>query len=211
MLNMRAFMTTKESTDSEKLNFCDKEDFPKNYLKYFKKKGVEIDVISSRNKDIELYMDRCELLILPGGGDVPNAYMDLDSKHAEQKGRDAFEKKLIELARQKNIPIIGICRGFQFLNGYYGGKVSNLSDQEHIQQNEHEVTLYNGEKINVNSSHKCGVYKKNLSPKFQGIAMREEDECMEAYYSEELNILAVQWHPERPFKGEGKTCDRPSD
>lgn len=200
MLIMKAFMTTKESAGSEKLSFCDKKDFSKNYLKYFKRRGVEINVISSRNENIELCMDRCELLILPGGGDVPNEYMDSDSKHEEQKQRDIFEKKLIELARQRNIPIIGICRGFQFLNGYYGGKVSYLSDQEHVQQNYHDVTLHDGRKINVNSSHKCGVYRKNLSSKFQGIAMREEDECMEAYYSDELNILAFQWHPERPLK-----------
>lgn len=74
-------------------------------------------------KDVEV----CQALVFTGGEDVHPKYynkleylpycvpVDFDEK------RDAFEWKLLQLAEKRALPILGICRGLQLINVYYGG------------------------------------------------------------------------------------------
>ena len=48
--------------------------------------------------------------------------------------RDKFEAKLVDLSIIKSIPILAVCRGFQFVNNYFGGsleKIKNHSNTNH--------------------------------------------------------------------------------
>lgn len=40
-----------------------------------------------------------------------------------------MEKELFEYGIENNIPILGICRGMQYINGLLGGKISKLSQE----------------------------------------------------------------------------------
>jgi len=65
-------------------------------------------------------------LILTGGGDVdPSLYSAFDhiETYGIDKERDAFEIAAIETAINKNIPILGICRGAQIINVALGGNL----------------------------------------------------------------------------------------
>jgi len=106
---------------------------------------------------------------------------------------------LIECLPKIQIPMLGICGGYQALAIAYGGSVARVS--RHIQgyrtvELEDKDTLLAGlpAKIRVMQSHYEKV--KQLPPKFVRIA-RSEDTDNEAMKHEEKPLYGVQFHPER--------------
>ena len=93
-----------------------------NYLKWLQNKDeIEIIVLSYEANNIDQIAD-CEGLVLSGGIDIKpendnyeNAPIQFNTK------RDAFELAVLNEAFEKRIPILGICRGLQLINNYFGG------------------------------------------------------------------------------------------
>jgi gamma-glutamyl-gamma-aminobutyrate hydrolase PuuD len=54
--------------------------------------------------------------------------------------------------------------------------------------------------IFVNNFHQDVIFEENLAPCFKPIAIDEDNHVVEAYGSEEMKLLALQWHPERQFE-----------
>ena len=76
------------------------------------------------------FIDCLDALILAGIGDVDSVLWNGPSgySHGVSIERDKFEMGLLEAAFEKQIPVLGICRGAQLLNVALGGSlVSNLS------------------------------------------------------------------------------------
>jgi putative glutamine amidotransferase len=73
-------------------------------------------------------------VLLTGGGDVDPALYDGDPNATMlvHRLRDDFEIALIHAAREKGLPILGICRGCQILNVALGGTVLNLRREQDI-------------------------------------------------------------------------------
>lgn len=167
------------------------------YIKYFIELGVKLLVLSNF-QDADLF--DAEILILTGGGSVKSEYFDIKHNNYIQDKRDLLEKELFEQAVDKGIPILAICRGFQYINAIMGGKISRLSNLTHQRQikKDHEVQL-KSEKINVNNFHNDGIFKKDLAKNLFTVAEDTQNNIIEAYYSKELKILGLQWHPERDF------------
>lgn len=71
--------------------------------------------------DIGKAIELVDGLILPGGIDLdPIYYMeDNYSSYNVDPAKDAFERALLHTAREKGIPIFGICRGFQLIAREY--------------------------------------------------------------------------------------------
>ena len=64
-------------------------------------------------------------LLIGGGDDIDVKLYDQDlvlETRLDPK-RDALEQELLALAEQRNLPVLGICRGAQMLNVYYGGSL----------------------------------------------------------------------------------------
>jgi len=138
-------------------------------------------------------------LILCGGGDV-----------GKSPKRDARETEWIRSALENGQPIIGICRGMQLLNHYFGGEVENIP--ERLQENHlndvfdddedhsfrlsefHQVYDSDGDSREVNSRHHqhCRWVPLNFE-----ITHRALDGTVEGFQDVEKRIWAVQWHPER--------------
>lgn len=169
-------------------------------------------------EDLKLVVDRIDALLLTGGGDVkPKYYAEEEMKgfgKAEDK-RDSQELMLLELAIKAGKPVLGICRGFQLINVYFGGNL--IQDNftyldkplEHVRMDlprnskVHEVKFRSGsvferifgqDKIEVNSfHHQCidrlgdGLNADGVSPDgiIEAISLDSND-----------NVFAVQWHPE---------------
>jgi putative glutamine amidotransferase len=157
-------------------------------------------------------------LILAGGRDIDPAAYGSDP-HAEtddpRSERDEFEIALARRAMERDVPLLGICRGMQLMNVARGGTlVQDLP--EHVGHDDHRrsVGTFDGNDHTVRlaegslAARAAGeVQHGTLSHHHQGIAelghglrvtgWADDDELPEAFEDPELRFaLGVQWHPE---------------
>src|SRR6185436_10985178 len=82
-----------------------------------------------------------------GAADVsPEYYCERPSRHIEvvDKARDENERELFRLARAANIPMVGICRGAQFLCVMAGGRLCQHLDGHGLRRDQtHGLRLLN--------------------------------------------------------------------
>ena len=150
--------------------------------------------------------DRYDGLILAGGGDLdPALYGEkINGSKEIDKKRDVAELALCEKFVKQGKPILGICRGHQLLNVYFGGTliqhidshVSNDSAVYHEVEAAEGSIMYKlfGKSVTVNSIHHQAV---GLPGEGFSITQRSPDGIIEAIEHDSLPVLAVQWHPER--------------
>ena len=127
------------------------------WLNFFDKKKYDYYVVPNSIKILPKYLKKkVDLIILSGGN-------DLFENFKSSKNRLKIEKKLIDNSIKKNIPLIGICRGMQLINYFFGGKIKRIP---HHMRTKHEIKLNNNffpkKKIKVNSFHNFGISKKIL-------------------------------------------------
>lgn len=154
--------------------------------------------------------EKYDALILSGGGDVdPARYGEEDTAcFGIDPARDAAEFRLIKAYLRAGKPILGICRGHQVLNVYFGGSLTQHlpGAQQHVPTKEgdraHETkalagsfaaALY-GERFSVNSAHHQGIAR--LAPELEAVQWAE-DGVIEGCRHRSLPVWSVQWHPER--------------
>ena len=113
--------------------------------------------------------------------------------------RDQVELNLIEFCKRNDIPIIGICRGFQLIANYLGANINKIEGHINVI---HEVTMIeNFKNIQVNSFHSFGLKNNNLPPNIKPLAYYIEDNTIECFRTiTPFRSLNFMWHPER-FKG----------
>ena len=152
-------------------------------------------------------------LILCGGNDLdPSFYgQELNGSVDIDRPRDDAEWAYLTEFLKTGKPIMGVCRGFQLLNAYFGGDLVQHLESTSVHRGSlehypvHEVTSVEnsflretyGESFFVNSCHHQGVKTlgKGLIPTaFAG-------DLVEAFEHESLPIFAVQWHPEKMCYG----------
>jgi len=170
------------------------------YIDLFETMGFQIILVPNNTIHVnEYFKDDIDLVVLIGGNNVnPKLYQSDCSLSDVFSERDDMEKTLLEMAIKNDIPLFGICRGFQFINVYFGGKIShNISghvNKEHVLNSplmilDNQIT---------NSFHNQGIALNDLSERLQSIA--ENSNYVEAFKHSTLKILGVQWHPERQMK-----------
>ncbi len=152
-------------------------------------------------------------LLLSGGGDAKRfSKEELPSLKEQQPHRYEFEKYLILKAYEMDIPILGICRGFQMLVEVFGGKLYDKTIDNHkqnlpgyktwhkllIKPNTMLYEITQKDQILVNSFHIQAVEKVPYGFKVCGIS---EDGIIEAIQSEEKTfVLGLQFHPEELYE-----------
>lgn len=170
---------------------------------------------------LELLAERCDGFLFTGGQDVSPALYGaaaLPECGEVCPTRDAMEMFLLKYAIAMDKPLLGICRGIQFLNAALGGTLyqdlpmQRPSPVEHHQSPPydapvHSVTLLPGtplhdllrcDTLRVNSYHHQAV--RTLAPQLLEMAC-SEDGLTEAVCCPEKHFLwAVQWHPEFSFR-----------
>lgn len=148
------------------------------------------------NLDMFLKEIHLDGIILSGGDNI-----------GENPERDNTEKTLINFSIEHNLPIIGICRGMQVLNEYFGGHHKTLNNSNHI-GNEHTIDiqdkiffeLLGSSKLSVNSFHQNVITNETLGKNLSPFAFSKNDKTIEGFYHSELPIIGVMWHPEREKK-----------
>ncbi|MBE6282501.1 MAG: gamma-glutamyl-gamma-aminobutyrate hydrolase family protein [Bacteroides sp.] len=163
-------------------------------------------------------LDTLDGILLTGGSDINPLYFGEDpikSLHGINPRRDKQELLLVKLAVDRQIPILGICRGIQTLNAALGGtlyqdihsQMDNTCikhDQDldrsyasHIVEIVPDSLLYHifgTDTLAVNSFHHQAI--KEAAPGFR-VCARSADGVIEAMESTCFkSIIGVQWHPE---------------
>lgn len=165
-------------------------------------------------------LDRVDALLLVGGADVDPARFGEDPDPLLEEisaARDAYEFPLVDAAFDRDLPVLGICRGVQVMNVATGGTLyqdlvdAGLADHRRApgrldDPTFHEVQVEPGSLLAgitgaptlvTNSHHHQGVAKVGSGAVVT--ARASQDGCVEALEWPDLGFaLGVQWHPETP-------------
>ena len=158
-----------------------------------------------------------DLLVLPGGLDIaPQSFRSVPTfKTANQDVfKQFFFEKRLPLYIDANIPIFGICLGFQMLAVYFGSALeqhlwrhpqsAGRCMAAHTVEPLLEAIRYAAQPFEVNSHHHQGVLLHGLSAELEPLALAKnhpdsDQMLVEAFRHRTRPIMAVQWHPEEWF------------
>ncbi|MBF0382358.1 MAG: gamma-glutamyl-gamma-aminobutyrate hydrolase family protein [Magnetococcales bacterium] len=136
-----------------------------------------------------------DLLILTGG----------DNIH-EKCQRFNTETKLVEQAMSAKLPILGVCRGLQWLNTIqFGGKLAPIAGHAattHAVDITPRFQQIYGNRITINSYHEFGIPPDGLGVGLETLAM-DAAGWIEGVYLPGEPLAGIMWHPERVGGAEG--------
>ncbi len=163
-------------------------------------------------------LDRIDGLILTGGTDLDPALYG-ERPHPEtqayQRDRDDFEVAVALRAIERDMPVLGICRGMQVLNVAHGGSLLQHLPESHGHEDhrrvpgsfdgaDHDVRLEAdslaaraaGELLHATKSHHHqGVGRIGEPLVVSGVSVLDDlPEALER--PDRSYVLGVQWHPE---------------
>lgn len=179
---------------------------------------------------IDDIISKLDGVVISGGNDVDTFLYNqrpLGKLGKIYPKRDEMEIYLVKKAIEKNIPILGICRGMQIINVAMGGTLIQDIPSESDEYLSHDIltneryrpahsikieknsilsSVYTEETEYVNSYHHQAI--KKLAQGLKITAWSEDGIC-EAVESTDKNkfILAVQWHPEMMAAEDEKSLD----
>ena len=204
----------------------------KNYLAAVEVAGGEaVPILPSPDGPPESLLDELDGLLLSGGKDIDPGFYGQPLREGLgvelEPQRDALELPLARRALERDLPVLGICRGIQVLNVAAGGTLyqdvtlAGLARESHNQRAAtpqppedaavHEVTIVpdsrlaeilNGHRMGVNTFHHQVIDRP--APRFTIVARSVEPrgegviEAVEA--RDRVFALGVQWHPERMWR-----------
>lgn len=157
-------------------------------------------------------LSTCDALILPGGGDITPGFYGQSNhgSHIIDTELDLLQIQALEFFIRAGKPILGICKGMQLINIYFGGTlIQDLPSHAEHQTLDGDLLhmscvtedcvlshLY-GKEFMINSNHHQAVDKLGSNLK---AVQYSHDHVLEGFVHESLPIIGVQWHPERlPF------------
>jgi putative glutamine amidotransferase len=176
-------------------------------------------------EDPDQVLDLIDGLVLTGGADIDPAFYGQQA-HAETvdtvSERDAFEIALVRAAIERDLPVLGICRGMQLINVARGGTLlqhlpEHFGHGEHrraigsFDGADHDVRLLEGTlaaraagecKHATKSHHHQGIDRLGDGLAVSGRSTLDElPEAIEWIGSPPGSpsprfVLGVQWHPE---------------
>lgn len=174
---------------------------------------------------VDDYLERIDGLLLSGGVDTdPLIWKEepVPGMGRIDPDRDRFEISLIKKALERELPILGICRGCQILNVAVGGTlIQDLEKQQEkvfkhyqdaprwypthtviIEEGTKLYQLFGRKEIRVNSVHHQAI--KDVGPGFT-VSARAKDGVVEAIEKEGKGfVLGVQWHPEAMWEKDSR-------
>lgn len=139
-----------------------------------------------------LYVIAPQGILLTGGNDLVS-FAQGDNVEPD---RDVLERALLNYAAERNLPVLAVCRGFQFLNDYCGGAASSV--QGHVTP-AHEIDHEHGS-MSVNSYHTHAIAPDELASDLTPLAWDRQGNVEAARHAHHP-WLGIMWHPERVQPG----------
>lgn len=126
-------------------------------------------------------------LVLTGGNDLAPLGGDAPE-------RDAAENAVLDLARTRGLPVLGVCRGMQVLQHRAGIPLHRVDG--HVAK--HQVVAISGVPTEVNSYHRFGSLETRAPLEVWAVA---DDGIVKAIRHATEPVTGIMWHPERmtPF------------
>lgn len=179
-------------------------------------------VAGYENQMADDVIDLLDGLVLSGGTDIhPTMYgAEIDSHWVQEsdRTRDNFEKALLVQAKERQIPVLGICRGFQMINVVYGGTLDQHRPHESndlapveglrvqkthvvVEEDTHTFEMLGQRSLDVYCLHHqaIDVVGKGLRVSAQAVdGMIEGLEDSEAEF-----VVGLLWHPEQMVDRDG--------
>nr|WP_326183797.1 gamma-glutamyl-gamma-aminobutyrate hydrolase family protein [uncultured Oscillibacter sp.] len=148
----------------------------------------------------------CDALLLPGGGDMePWRYgQNNTASRGLEPERDAAELLLMDRFTAMKKPVLGICRGLQTINVFFGGTlvqdlpghsdVGGIDRLHGVRTAPSPLRALYGERCVVNSAHHQAADRLGAGLR---VVQWAPDGTVEALCHQSLPVWGVQWHPER--------------
>ncbi|KAB8291437.1 gamma-glutamyl-gamma-aminobutyrate hydrolase family protein [Bifidobacterium avesanii] len=163
----------------------------------------------------------CDGLLFSGGHDVdPSMYGEEPIAQCGRTcpERDAMERALLDIAVNRDMPVLGVCRGLQLMNAALGGtlyqdlptqrpKPVNHDMQPPYDEPQHRVDIVEGtplhellgvRSLGVNSRHHQAV--RRLAQSLNVMAVSEDGLVEAAWMPGKRFVWGVQWHPEHAWR-----------
>ena len=204
-----------------------KNSVPDYYAESLKLAG-HIPAVICKNNDtnaLRAIVKKLDLIIFTGGEDInPQRYGKAKSRLCEEinNERDEFDFALMAACLAENKPMLGICRGSQLMNVFFGGTLYQDIPSEYkvptaakqclhrlypyyggatnpplhkifIERNSRLASVIGVSPLKVNSHHHQGV--DQLAPGFK-ITARAEDGFAEVFEHQSYPAIGIQFHPE---------------
>ena len=152
---------------------------------------------SDRNPERLIERLKPDLVVFSGGNDLA----DLDGAKNVSMVRDQSEQAFLKFCMTQRIPVLAVCRGMQLVNRFFGGHIyvaEPESSADHLAQG-HQLVFpgLEDKRLEVNSFHKFQIKADDVAEGFNACAFYD-DGSVEAIVHQQLPILAIMWHPERP-------------
>ena len=160
-------------------------------------------------------LDRIDVLLLCGGQDVETSRYGeaCTNSNPPHVVRDAWEWSLLDEAVKIRLPVVGICRGLQVINVYFGGSLYQdlvtgypgaivhsgkrfVMHAVRFEPDSRAAKVTGAEEMQLASWHHQGV--KRLAPGFK-VAARAPDGFVEAIEATDRPVAGVQFHPELTY------------
>lgn len=188
----------------KKILIAGKTNAAENYVNVLKYLGAE-PVVTLHPESVYSF----DGLLLPGGGDICPAYFGqpvIDTRTADPD-LDRLQFHILYQFLHTHKPVLGICKGMQLINVFFGGDIRQQVEEAHLHQ-------WNGkDQWHRTSAKKASILHKLYGPDFEVNSAHHQsidaigqdlqviqnscDGIPEALSHERLPILGVQWHPER--------------
>ncbi len=165
----------------------------KKYYPFFEKYNCNINLVPFSGISMEDYLEN----------EKPDAVVFAGGYRLYTKEISEFEKKFLQVALKKKLPILAICCGMWTVNNYFGGDLKWTENHQCFDGKKIDITkmihyvqatdLVDKKNYKVNSFHakSCDKIGDDLKP-----FLMADDGIIEGFYNTEKKIIGVQFHME---------------